>query len=67
MNKYSCYAIYDTPSRLSAKLLGENRVSAEIVREISTFHSPYSLLLYKCWSGEAEQFEAAVPGMAEKW
>lgn len=64
--EYSYYAIYDTPSRLSAGLLAENRVSAEIIREISAYHSPYDLLLYKCWSGEAEQFEAAVTGMAEK-
>lgn len=64
--EYRYYAVYDTAGRLSAEILEEKQVSAEVIKEIGAYDSPYSLLIYKCWSGEAKQFEVALPELAER-
>ena len=64
--EYRYYAVYDTTGRLSAEILRENQVSAEIIKEIGAYDSTYSLLIYKCWIGETKQFEVALPELAER-
>lgn len=66
LKEYRYYAVYDTPGRLSSEILKEKQVSAEVIKEISAYDSPYSLLIYKCWNGEATQFEAALLDLSEK-
>ena len=65
-NECRYYALYDTTGRLSAEILRENQVPAEIIKEIGAYDSPYSLLIYKCWSGETTQFETALMDLSKK-